>query len=154
MTETVLVALIAVLGTAAGAAVSPVAAILAKVVDSRSDEKSERIRQVATFALRLRRFASMDYDEVEGYDVAVAERDVIEQRFEVAKVIPRGAGNVDWFCEYAISEIGKYGDRKYRLAAADWANQILLEWARGSRRPGTLSAFQVVSDGAGGTMIV
>ncbi|MEV7799411.1 hypothetical protein AB0O14_10000 [Microbacterium foliorum] len=154
MTETVWVAIIAVAGTALGAAVSPIVDLVSKAFTARTDDKSTRIRAAADFSVALRELAhktSKDWDPSQvrtAYDAAIA------QRFEVAKTIPKGAGRVDWFCEYAVDHVHAFGDLMYRTTAADYASSQLLGWARGDRKPAALHEFALERDGSGGLIVV
>lgn len=150
MTETVLLAIIAVAGTALGAALSPIVDLIGKTVAVRTDDKSERIRAVAEFSQALRTLASRTTEAWDSSAVRRAHEDALSHRFAVAKTIPKGAGRVDWFCEYAVGQVAAYGDVQRRLAAANHSASMLLAWARGDRKPSSLCEFRIEPDGNGG----
>lgn len=154
MTETVLLAIIAVAGTALGAAVSPVVELITKAVTARTDDKSERIKAVAAFSVALRTMARTTRAEWDPSQVRLAYEDAVAARFDVAKTIPKGAGKVDWFCEYAVDRVSAFGGVNRRTVAADHASSKLLGWARGDVKPKELTEFDVDSDGSGGHLIV
>jgi hypothetical protein len=153
MTETVLLAIIAVAGTALGAALSPIVDLISKTVAARTDDKSERIRAVAEFSQELRTLASRTTDTWDSSVVRRAHEEAVAHRFAVARTIPKGAGRVDWFCEYAVEQVAAYGDAPRRLAAADHSASLLLAWARGDRKPSSLHEFHVEPDGNGGYFV-
>lgn len=154
MTETVLLAIIAVAGTALGAAVSPVVELIAKAVTARTDDKSTRIKAVAEFSVALRTLASKIQPQWEPAQIRRAYEAAVAARFEVAKTIPKGAGKVDWFCEYAVDHVHAYGSLSMRIHAADYASRRLLDWARGDAKPSDLKAFDLTSDGDGGYLVI
>lgn len=149
MSETVIVAIIAVAGTALGAAVSPVIALLTKAITSRTDDKSSRIKAIAEFSTTLRTLATRTPDRWDAFKVRTAHEDAVEQRFEVAKNIPKGAGRVDWFCEFIVDRVNSLDDVDLRIANADYGARQLLGWARGDKRPSDLIEFSLEPIGDG-----
>lgn len=154
MSETIWVAAIAVLGTALGAAISPIVDLLSKALVVRSDERSERLRTVAEYCANLRKYANMTMKTHESWTLASALADAVASRFEVAKHIPRGAGAVDRYCADAIVTVAEHDDRPSRMLAADHAADSLLSWARGDLSPRALYAFDVQTDAEGTRTIV
>lgn len=149
MSETVIVAIIAVAGTAIGAAVSPVVAMLTKAITVRTDDKSTRIKAIAEFSATLRTLATRTPDRWDSYKVRQAHEDAIAQRYEVAKTIPKGAGRVDWFCEFIVDRVNSLDDEQLRIANADYGARQLLSWARGDKSPADLIEFTLepIDDG-------
>ena len=135
MTETVWVALIAVAGTALGASISPLIAVIGDSVTQRSDANAKRIKATADFALALQSYASTDPNRFDRYNVRKARAAAIAARFSLARHLPRGAGRVDRFAEVAIASIGALSTADEREAVALDAAQKLLTWARGDIRP-------------------
>lgn len=154
MNETVLLAIIAVAGTAIGAAVSPVVELATKALTARTDDRSTRIKTVAEFSVALRLLASRTADKWDSVQIRTAYESAVYHRFEVAKTIPKGDGRVDWFCEYAVDRVHAFGGVGRRTAVADHASSELLAWARGDRKASKLSAFDVDSDGDGGYIVI
>lgn len=149
MSETVIVAIIAVAGTAIGAAVSPVVALLTKAVTARTDDKSTRIKAIAEFSTTLRTLATRTSGRWDSYKVREAHEDAIAQRYEVAKTIPKGAGRVDWFCEFIVDRVHSLEDADLRIATADYGARQLLGWARGDTNPSHLVEFSLDPIGDG-----
>lgn len=149
MSETVIVAIIAVAGTAIGAAVSPVVTLLTKVLTSRTDDKSTRIKAIADFSTTLRTLATRTPDRWDAYQVRQAHEEAIAQRYEVAKTIPKGAGRVDWFCEFIVDRVHSLDDAELRIATADYGARQLLAWARGDKSPAELIEFSLEPTGDG-----
>lgn len=149
MSETVIVAIIAVAGTAIGAAVSPVVALLTKAITSRTDDKSTRIKAIAEFSTTLRTLATRTPGRWDSFKVREAHEDAIAQRYEVAKTIPKGAGRVDWFCEFIVDRVNSLDDEQLRVANADYGARQLLAWARGDKSPTDLIEFSLEPTGDG-----
>lgn len=147
MTETIWVALIAVGGTALGAALTPILALVRDATTSKSNEKSRRIRAAAGFSLALHKYARTDPNRFESYIVTKMRAEALEARFRMARVIPRGAGQVDRFAEAAIEVIGAQSSAIPRELAAQHAATKLLDWARGDVPPRSLTPFAVKGDG-------
>lgn len=154
MSETVIIAIIAVAGTAIGASVSPVVALLTKAITARTDDKSTRIRAVAEFSVALRTLASRTPADWDSAQIRIAYEKAVAARFEVAKTIPKGAGKVDWFCEYSVDHVHAFADAGRRTAAADFASSRLLGWARGDVKPTKLGPYWIESDGSGGFIVI
>lgn len=147
MSDTVWVALIAVGGTALGAALSPVIALVRDLATSKSDEKARRIRAAAAFSLALHTYARTDPDRFESYIVTGKRADVIEARFRLARVIPRGAGQVDRFAEAAIEVVASQSASIPREFAAQHASTQMLDWARGDLPARALVRFALERNG-------
>ncbi len=147
MTETIWVALIAVGGTALGAALTPIIALIRDLATSKSDEKSRRIHAAAVFALALHTYATTDPDRFEGHTVRSKRSEAIQARFRLARVIPRGAGQVDRFAEAAIDQVGSRSSAIPREIAAQYAASRLLDWARGDLPARTLTLFTLERNG-------
>ena len=153
MEDTLGFAIIAVAGTVFGAAISPLINLFKEVLVIRSGTKSDRIKEAAVFGVALlklaRASASLAPNALEN-----ARREAIAQRFEVARIIPKGAGNVDRFAEAAIKQVDGWSDENRRVKAAEFAASRILDWARGDLAPSKLTQFEVVLDGSGGYDIV
>lgn len=150
MTETVLIAIIAVAGTALGAAVSPLTSLLTTAIKSRSDERSVRLKAVADFGTALRKHASTVQDSWDPSQVRLAQEAAIAQRFEIAKTIRRGDSRVDWFCELLLDKISKQRSSGPRIAIADFGTSELLKWARGDLAAKDLESFELHFNGEDG----
>jgi hypothetical protein len=146
MNETVWVALIAVLGTAFGAAITPTITAVRDVVEARANSRSDRVRAAAEFANKLITLAHMSPSRYESWDVASARTAAIDARFELARFLERGEGNVDRFAQHAIETISAYDDSRRTDAAQHSANAIL-DWARGDLEPKKLYRFAFEPNG-------
>lgn len=147
MSETVWVALIAVAGTALGAALGPVLTLVRDVATAKGDQQSRRIRAAAAFGLALHAYARTDPNRFESYIVTAKRAEAIEARFRLARVIPRGAGQVDRFAETAIEVIAGQSTAIARETAAQYASTRLLDWARGDVSSGSLQRFRLELNG-------
>lgn len=147
MSETVWVALIAVGGTALGASLSPMIALIRDLATAKNNEKARRIRAAAAFGLALHTYARTDPNRFESYIVTSKRADALEARFRLARVIPRGAGQVDRFAEVAIETVAGQSAAIPRELAAQHAATQLLDWARGDLPPRALIRFTLVRNG-------
>ncbi|MFT4281202.1 hypothetical protein [Microbacterium sp.] len=143
MSETAWLALLAVVGTVLGAAISPVANALRDILTSRADAKSDRLSAAAELGIQMINFANINPDRYEGYLVRASHQDAVASRFALARHLPRGSGQVDRFVEFSIGEIAKYTAHGPRVAIAEYAAARVLDWARGDLRPKKLATFHV-----------
>jgi len=146
MNETVWVALIAVLGTSLGAAISPTIAAIRESNAERSGSRSDRLRAAAEFGTKLLKFGRTVPGKYDGLSVAQAHQDVIEARFELARHLNRGEGNVDRFVEHAIAMVEGHKDNRRRQAAQYGASTVL-SWARGDLAASKLDQFSFERNG-------
>lgn len=146
MDDTVWVALIAVLGTLLGAAISPTITAIRDVAEARAGARSDRLRLAAEFASKLVAFGRIGPKDYQSWDVASARGAVVDARFELARVLQRGEGNVDRFADYAIETISAFSDSR-RTDAAQHCAAAVLDWARGDLASGGLHRFEFVRNG-------
>ncbi|MFE5407655.1 hypothetical protein [Microbacterium sp. NPDC056569] len=129
MSETVWVAIIAVVGTSLGAAISPAITALRDVTISRADANDNRVEATAAFAEKLMTLALRTPEKFDGPAVRTALNEALAARFALARHLGKGEGNVDRFAEGAISLVQRYSDERRELVA-QVATGRLLAWAR------------------------
>lgn len=147
MSETVLVAIVAVAGTSLGAAISPLIGLVRDAMQSQGDAKSERLRAAAHFGEVLVKFARVAPSEFDSAYVRKMHTAAVEARFDLAKYIPKGAGQVDAFAEHAIGMTSVQDRKVDRLVIAEFCASALLAWARDDRPATKLHLFEVTSNG-------
>ncbi|MRG60228.1 hypothetical protein GE115_10160 [Agromyces sp. CFH 90414] len=146
MNETVWVALIAVLGTSLGAAISPTISLIRDIAAARTDSRTDRLRAAAEYGTRLLAFEICNPERFDSAAVRRAHREVMDARFELARHLVRGEGNVDRFAEHAIAMVARYTDAR-RQEAAEYAASRVLDWARGDISPANLHLFEFLPNG-------
>nr|WP_274635549.1 hypothetical protein [Microbacterium bovistercoris] len=146
MNDTVWVAIIAVLGTSLGAAITPSIAAIRDVASHRANAKSERLRAAADLANAILTLGQRDPERFDSISVGAARRAAIDARFDLARYLGRGDGQVDRFVEHAIAKVGSLRSPT-RAAGAEHAASELLAWARQDRQPAELYLFDVIMNG-------
>ncbi|MBS3180691.1 hypothetical protein [Leucobacter manosquensis] len=131
MSETIWVALVAVLGTTVGAATNPVIALIRDGRVDRGNVRSDRLRSAAGFSEAVVKAARITPSDFDASDVRKAHTIALEARFDVAQHLPKGAGQVDRFIEFSLSKMQGYRDEVPRLVIAEFASEQVLSWARG-----------------------
>lgn len=142
MNETVWVAIIAVVGTSLGAAISPAITAIKDVSISRTAANDNRVEATATFAERLMTLALRSPSKFDGPSVRTALNNALAARFALARHLGRGEGNVDRFVEDSISLVQRYHDER-REYVARVATSQLLAWARKDLAASKLKALDM-----------
>lgn len=146
VSETVAVALIAVLGTSVGAAISPLISAIKEVLAANANSRSDRLRTAADLASALLTLGQRSPDKFDGPAVRAAHNAALDLRFRLASQLVRGEGTVDEFVERAIAAISANAGPA-RVMAAEYAASRLLAWARKDLRASDLRRFKVYTDG-------
>lgn len=144
MNETVWVAIIAVVGTSLGAAISPAIGAFKDVSISRTAANDNRVEATAKFAEALMTLALRNPAKFDGPSVRAALNDALAARFALARHLGKGEGSVDRFAEDAMSLVQRYSDERRELVARVATNR-LLAWARKDLAASKLNALDVVA---------
>lgn len=144
MNETVWVAIIAVVGTSLGAAISPTISAFRDVSISRTSANDSRVEATAKFAETLMTLALRSPAEFDGSSVRTALNGALAARFALARHLGKGEGSVDRFAEDSISLVQRYRDER-REYVARIATEQLLAWARKDLAASKLKALDVVA---------
>jgi len=144
MNETVWVAIIAVVGTSLGAAISPAIGALKDVSISRTAANDNRVEATAKFAEALMTLALRDPAKFDGHSVRAALNGVLAARFALARHLGKGEGSVDRFAEDSISLVQRYSDERREFVARVATNR-LLAWARKDLAASKLKPLDVVA---------
>lgn len=143
MNETVWVALIAVVGTSLGAAISPAISAFKDVSISRTAANDNRVEATAKFAETLMTLALRSPARFDGPSVRAALNDALAAGFALARHLAKGEGSVDRFAEESISLVQRYSDER-REYVARVATSQLLAWARKDLAASKLKALDAV----------
>ena len=138
------IAVIAVLGTLAGASIAPVVTALGKAGARRTKAEADRAQAAVRFGLALLDFAR--YFEEAGYDGPTVRKHrdaAYRARIELGTYLRAGDGRVDDFTLYAVEHIGHQKDPSERVRLANHCARRVGEWARGELKPKELMPFRM-----------
>lgn len=138
------IAAIAVLGTLAGASISPIVAALGQAASLRSKSEAQRTKAATRFGVALLEHATHPESGYVGPTFRKYRDQALRSRIELGGFLRSGDGRVDDFTMYAVGHLVAYSDVSERTEIANHASRRVLEWARGERGAKALVPFRIV----------
>lgn len=153
MTE-VWVAAIAVLGTLAGASVSPIVIALSKSRKRKSKDEAKRLSCLTAFVLGLLDLATKPASAYTGPEYRNARDRALAARVEFTQHLSSGDARVDAYTFHALEQMDSQKNVTYRIKMANHAARRLFEWQRGDLSTNKLTPFVLSSQEEFGERVI